>query len=217
MRNRRTNIEAEVAKHLLDYFATHLGIEAAIDETTVDRPDIVIETHSGERIGIEITRLTYERFMKWRSSGTSPGKFREASLVVNLQKQMTPIIKKKNKKYFDYKAGKKLNAVWLCLHNDLYEFVTERGGAQLCREDFVRDAWFWAQRANCKFRKILFFSEGSKEVLEIYDRSNKAFQANQYARLPVMKFIEATMIARDQDIIFDTTSPEKREDNEHFD
>ena len=116
MRPTVTTVEATIRATICETCSIVRNEDVYLDEGVTDRPDVVVTTSSGKRIGIEITRLAYESYMRWLSKGTPIGKRREATLEVNLDLQLRDVLKKKNKRYHEYKRLHKLDQVWLCLH-----------------------------------------------------------------------------------------------------
>jgi hypothetical protein len=216
MRNSSTLSEEKVRASIKEFIESLLGEEVEIDETIFDKPDIVFSKKDGTRIGVEITLLGYEKFMKWLSKGTTPGQRREANVVVDLERQITPSLKKKNKKYLDYRINRKLKEVWLCYHNDIYEFDHNGSGAQLDKSLFIADAWFYLKKIPCKFKKVIFFSENSSDFALIYDKYDLKFSPKPYKDLPVMKVIEGTFIMEGAGVTIDVTDPDKLQNEETF-
>jgi len=88
MRKIATNIEQRIRDGLSEPILRELGLSIDFDESVSDRPDLVFMTSEGVRIGIEITRLGYEKYMHWQSKGTEIGKQRKAHIHVNLHDQL---------------------------------------------------------------------------------------------------------------------------------
>lgn len=190
MRFVQTRAEMKIRETILPLLSDLVSQSCCIDEGVLDRPDIVAITDSNERIGIEVTRLAYEKFMKWLAKGTPIGSRREARVFVNLEKQIGTALKQKNKKYLEYKRSRHLKEVWLCLHNDLYEFNAGEKTGQLDPAWFFNEAWRICRKFECKFDRVLFFSENARQYLPVYEKRNRSYFPRPSTTIPVIEFVE---------------------------
>ena len=188
MRKEQTSAEKIITESISDFIYEDFKQKIKIDHSIIDRPDLVFTTESNKKIGIEITRLGYEKFMKWLSKGTSLNQKREAQIVVNLAKQIPTVLNKKNKKYKEYKKNHSLSEVWLCLHNDLYEF----GKNQLNKDLFCKDVRFYCWTNKCNFDRVIFYSENTKEYTLIYNKKDSNPIAKPSPFHQTIEFIQMT-------------------------
>jgi hypothetical protein len=216
MRPTSTQSEKLVRLNFKKFCEEYLCENIVIDESITDSPDLVFSRNNGDRVGVEITLLGYEKFMKWLSKGTSPSKRREAKIVVDLDKQLSVSVKKKNKKHLSYRTNRKLKEVWLCFHNDLYEFKVKDENGINQRERFISDAWYNLKKHRCKFKRAFFFSENTKEFIEIYNRHDITFRPQPYDKLPVITLIYATVIAGKDGWSVDVKDSEALQDKQEF-
>lgn len=156
MRSNQTKTEKQIRGSIKPFLKECTGLDFSFDESITDSPDFVIEAIDGHRVGVEATTLIYERFMKWSSKKIEDGCSRKAEVVVDLDKQIEASLKKKNKKYKDYKRNRKLKEVWLCFHNDIYE-LSDDPARIMNKRDFIGDAWFYLKKHRCKYDRVFFF------------------------------------------------------------
>lgn len=190
MRQGATKTELKIRESIGDFLSTILGRSWHIEPDVSDRPDIVIVTSDGRRIGIEITRLSYEKFMKWLSFKTPMNCRREAKVNIDLDKQLSVALKQKNPKYHEYRRAQRLNEVWLCLHNNLYEFNTSESTAHLSAELFSMDAAFYCRKHACKFDHVIFFAENSGQYLHLFEKSKRLTYWKTSGARPFVHFTE---------------------------
>ncbi len=198
MRKEPTLIEKKISESISDYVYRDFKQKVKIDDTVTDRPDLVLITQTNKKIGVEITRLTYEKFMKWNSKGTTINHRREAQIEVDLSKQIPNILNKKNKKYKEYKKGHNLSEVWICLHNDLYEF----GNNQLDKDHFCNDGRYYCWINKCKFEKVIFFSENSEEYVALYQKNELNPIAKPSSFNQIISYIEMAARMTSEGITF---------------
>ena len=203
MRRTATPVEATIRATICDTCSIVRNEAVYLDECVTDRPDVVVTTSSGKRIGIEITRLAYESYMRWLSKGTPMGKRREATLEVNLDLQLKDVLKKKNKRYHEYKRLNKLDQVWLCLHNDLYEPSIPPNPAQIDLAWFRAAAGFYCRKHDCKFDYVLFYSENSKQYMTAFDKRARQSYPNPGPLNPTIEFVSMTGLLTKDGVLFD--------------
>jgi hypothetical protein len=123
--------------------------------------------------------------MKWSSKKIEDGGSRKAEVVVDLDKQIEASLKKKNKKYKDYKRNRKLKEVWLCFHNDIYE-LSDDPARIMNKRDFIGEAWFYLKKHRCKYDRVFFFSENSGNYTEIYNKKTNSYTPKRYKIIPMI-------------------------------
>lgn len=198
--NRRTE-EVILFNHLYSYLRNTFGKEQiTVVEEIVDHPDIVFQKADGKLVGIEVTRLAYEAFMKWLSKGTSVDKQRKAQVIVNLEKQLQVVLKKKNPKYKKYKYDRKLTGVWLALHNDLYEFSRKGEEDKFNMQWFENECRFYLKKYRCKFDRVLFFEHHTGHIQEIFRKGDVITHYEPAIELPIYNFVESVGVVTKEGI-----------------
>lgn len=192
MRTGRRHEEVLFLNHLNRYLLKVFnGEKIDIVDEIIDHPDIVFRKQNGDLIGIEVTRLGYESFMKWQTKGTTVDKQRVAHVVVNLGKQLEVVFKKKNPKYKKYKFNRKLSEVWLVLHNDLYEFSRNREDERFNMQWFESESKYYSKIYRCKFDRVLFFEHHTAHIQELYRKGIDVPFYKPAIELPIYNLIES--------------------------
>lgn len=208
MRSHATSAERNIRDSIAGYLNFAIGEAWTFDSTIADRPDIVVETASGVRIGIEIAWFVNEQFMKWLSFRTPVDSRREAAIHIDVGRMIHMILKVKNQKYHDYRRARKLNQVWLCLHNDLIAFATPDSQPGTWRsEDFAIDVAFSCREYSCKFDQVLYFMDLSKTFLHVFEKIKRAQYTRHTTIKPVLHFSEMVGIAKSEGLHFDISMP----------
>ena len=190
MRPQRTQDEIRILDRLYSQLEKYGIQNPKIVEDIIDRPDILISHDSG-RLGIEISRLDYEDYCKWLNVPPEPPYSRAGEVTINLNKLLSSSMKKKRKKYAEYKRLRSLDECWLILFNNLFEFK------EVAPKQGVPDrAWFekyshWElQELSCPYDKVLFNLEHPDEWHQLFDKSTFKQRTHGISRWPSIIYKE---------------------------
>ena len=148
----------------------HWGItEFSIRADMTDRPDVVLDLADG-RLGIEICRLDYEAFCRWLATPRDAPYARSAEVTVDLDTQLAAVMARKAPKYPAYVAEAGLDACWLLLYNNLYDFADEAAPGLPDRAWFERFAQWALQELGCPFERVYFLLEHPERWYQLFDR-----------------------------------------------
>jgi hypothetical protein len=170
MRTDRTTSEKRILDRLDSQLKKYEISNPVVDPWITDRPDILID-HENGRLGIEVTRLDYEEYCKWLNTPPEPPYSRAGEVTINLKKLLASVMKKKRKKYQEYKILRSLSECWLILHNDVFEFketVLKKGVPD--KAWFEEYSCYELQELSCPFDRVLFNLEHPNIWYSLYDK-----------------------------------------------
>ena len=170
MRPERTPYETKILDRMEEVLAKYSITNPVLIEEITDRPDILYKYDQG-RLGIEISRLDYEHYCKWLSTPPPQPYDRAADVEINLNKMLSTVMKKKKKKYREYKRHRNLSECWLILHNNVFEFDAKPHQDNMPSIDWVQhNTQIELQDLKCPYDRVLFNLEHPNVWYEFFNK-----------------------------------------------
>ncbi len=185
MRNQRTTEEEMIIQRIKEPLNMMGFSSFKIDESVVDRPDIVFES-SGKRIGVEISRLDYEAYCKFINHQVEPPYLKTSEITINLEKLLGNVLGKKNKDHKNFIKERNLDECWLVLHNDVFEFKDTKEQGVLSKDWFEKYSHLILQEKGCLFERVLFNLEHPGGWSYLFNKSERKKQEEFNYKWPVM-------------------------------
>lgn len=193
MRNNRTKAEKQILERLESQLVEYEIINPVIDEWITDRPDILIN-HKNGRLGIEVTRLDYEEYCKWLSTPPEPPYSRAGEVTINLQKMLASVMRKKKKKYHEYRTLRSLSECWLILHNNVFEFKENSFQKDALDRNWLEEfSCYELQDLSCPFDRVLFNLEYPSVWYSLYDKQSYRQRKSICCKWPSIIYKEAAL------------------------
>jgi len=195
MRLERTPAEVRILERLAPVLTTNNILSFTVRDDIVDSPDIVV-THDAGTLGVEVMRLDYEKYCKWRSQSKVPPYSRVAEVTVNLRKLLKHAMDLKRDKYQKYLQQRHMQECWLVLHNDVFDFAETDTEGVPSRRWFEEHAACELQELSCPFDKVLFNLEHPNRWYCLYDRSQIRVRRSYITRWPTVILREVAIVTK---------------------